>query len=109
MRIPARHAPIVFGALLSAIMVAIVTAFVLATSQGIGAGFIPDVLNLDILDDVIQVQDEDAAETTRRMAKLEGLSVRFRSKAINGPGGQQALIEDPSGNLIEIFQPREPE
>jgi hypothetical protein len=39
MRIPVRFAPIVFGALLSAIMVAIVSAFVLATSQGIHAGF----------------------------------------------------------------------
>ena len=39
MRIPARFAPILFGALLSAIMVAIVSAFVLATTQGIHAGF----------------------------------------------------------------------
>jgi hypothetical protein len=39
MRIPARFAPIVFGGLLSAVMVAIVSAFVLATSQGVHAGF----------------------------------------------------------------------
>ena len=39
MRIPARHAPVLFGALLSAIMVAIVSAFVLVTTQGIHAGF----------------------------------------------------------------------
>ncbi len=39
MRIPARFAPIVFGALLSAIMVAIVSAFVLATARGIDPGF----------------------------------------------------------------------
>jgi len=39
MRIPARYSPILFGALLSAVMVAIVSAFVLATSRGIGAGF----------------------------------------------------------------------
>jgi hypothetical protein len=39
MRIPARFAPIVFGALLSAIMVAIVSAFVIATTQGVHAGF----------------------------------------------------------------------
>ena len=38
MRIPARHAPILFGALLSAIMVGIVSAFVLATTQGIHPG-----------------------------------------------------------------------
>ena len=40
MRIPARYSPILFGALLSAIMVAIVSAFVLATSQGLHAGFV---------------------------------------------------------------------
>ena len=40
MRIPARFSPIVFGALLSAVMVAIVSAFVLATSRGIDSGFL---------------------------------------------------------------------
>ena len=40
MRIPARFAPILFGGLLSVIMVAIVSAFVLATSQGIQSGFV---------------------------------------------------------------------
>lgn len=39
MRVPSRFAPLVFGALLSAIMVAIVSAFVLATAQGIDPGF----------------------------------------------------------------------
>jgi hypothetical protein len=39
MRIPARYSPILFGALLSAVMVAIVSAFVLATSRGLDAGF----------------------------------------------------------------------
>lgn len=39
MRLPSRYAPLLFGALLSAIMVAIVSAFVLATSQGLHAGF----------------------------------------------------------------------
>jgi hypothetical protein len=39
MRLPARYAPILFGALLSAIMVAIVSAFVLATTEGLHAGF----------------------------------------------------------------------
>ncbi len=40
MRIPARYAPILFGALLSGLMVMLVSAFVLATSQGIGPGFL---------------------------------------------------------------------
>jgi len=42
MRIPSRHAPLLFGALLSAIMVAIVSAFVLATTRGMHAGFAAD-------------------------------------------------------------------
>jgi len=41
--------------------------------EGIGAGFIPEVLNLDILDEVIQVSDSDAVTTARRLARQEGL------------------------------------
>ena len=44
MRIPVRFAPIVFGALLSAIMVALVSAFVLATTQGFHSGFVMEWL-----------------------------------------------------------------
>ena len=51
---------------------------------------------------VIPVKDIEAT-----VAKLEGLGVKFRAKPIKGPGGQQALVEDPSGNPIEIFQPQE--
>jgi len=43
--------------------------------QGIGAGFVPDVLNTDVYDDVIQVRYEDAVETTRKLAKFEGIFV----------------------------------
>jgi catechol 2,3-dioxygenase-like lactoylglutathione lyase family enzyme len=41
--------------------------------------------------------------------KLERIGVTFRTKPIQGPGGRQALVEDPSGNPIEIFQPGEGE
>lgn len=51
----------------------------------------------------IVLEVEDIAAT---VAKLEALGVKFRTKPIKGPGGQQALIEDPSGNPVEIFQPR---
>jgi cysteine synthase A len=41
--------------------------------QGIGAGFVPTVLNRDILDEVIAVDDEDALETARLVARTEGV------------------------------------
>jgi cysteine synthase len=49
--------------------------------QGIGAGFIPAVLNREILDEVIPVSDEDAAICTRRLAAQEGLLVGISSGA----------------------------
>lgn len=51
---------------------------------------------------VLPVKDIGAA-----VAELEAQGVRFRAKPIKGPGGQQALVEDPSGNPIELFQPQE--
>ncbi|HEX9779654.1 MAG TPA: cysteine synthase A [bacterium] len=49
--------------------------------QGIGAGFVPEVLNRDIIDDIIQVTDQDAFETSRQLAKREGLLVGISSGA----------------------------
>ena len=37
--------------------------------------------------------------------RLEAAGVSFRSEPVSGPGGQQVLIQDPAGNLIELFQP----
>jgi catechol 2,3-dioxygenase-like lactoylglutathione lyase family enzyme len=50
---------------------------------------------------VLEVKDIHAT-----VAKLEASGFKFRAKPIKGPGGQQALVEDPSGNPVEIFQPR---
>ncbi|MFX0012170.1 MAG: cysteine synthase A [Candidatus Hermodarchaeota archaeon] len=50
--------------------------------QGIGAGFIPEVLNTTIYDDVIQVSYEDAIETARKLAKMEGIFSGISSGAI---------------------------
>ena len=49
--------------------------------QGIGAGFIPDVLNRDIIDEIITVYDSDAFKTSRRLAKEEGLFVGISAGA----------------------------
>jgi len=49
--------------------------------QGIGAGFVPDVLKLDLVDEVIAVKDEDAIEMARQMARIEGLLVGISAGA----------------------------
>ena len=49
--------------------------------QGIGAGFIPDVLNTGIYNEIIQVKYEDAAETARKLTKLEGIFVGISAGA----------------------------
>jgi len=43
------------------------------------------------------------------IAKLKSAGGRFRNEAVQGTGGKQILLEDPSGNLIELFQPNTPD
>ena len=50
----------------------------------------------------IQLIVSDIASEVER---LRAAGVRFRNEIVKGPGGQQVLVEDPAGNLIEIFQP----
>ena len=52
------------------------------------------------------VEVTDLAETVER---LSNAGVRFRSDITQGVGGNQALVEDPSGNPVELFQPLRPE
>ncbi len=75
------------------------------TIQGIGAGFIPDVLNLDIIDEVICVADEDAAETTRRLARLEGLMCGISCGAATWAALQVARREENRGKVIVVVLP----
>jgi cysteine synthase A len=49
--------------------------------QGIGAGFVPDVLNRDVVDRIIQVEDADAYDTSRKIAKGEGIFTGISSGA----------------------------
>jgi cysteine synthase A len=73
--------------------------------QGIGAGFIPDVLNTKIYDEVIRVTDDDAMETARRMAKEEGLLVGISSGAATWAAIQLARRPENEGKLIVVIIP----
>ena len=73
--------------------------------QGIGAGFVPDVLNVNIYDEIIRVKDEDAMQTARRMAREEGLLVGISSGAATWAALQVALREENAGKLIVVIIP----
>ncbi len=75
------------------------------TIQGIGAGFIPDVLNVDVIDDVVLVQDEDAMETTRRLAKLEGFMCGISCGAAAWAALRLARREENRDKLIVAILP----
>ena len=45
------------------------------------------------------------ADLDSEVARLKGAGVHFRNDVVSGPGGRQILVEDPSGNVIELFQP----
>jgi cysteine synthase A len=73
--------------------------------QGIGAGFIPLVLNTQIYSEIIRVKDEDALVTARRMAKEEGLLVGISSGAATWAALQVAKRTDNAGKLIVVIIP----
>ena len=73
--------------------------------QGIGAGFVPDVLRMDLVDEVIQVSNEDAAKTARRLAKEEGLFVGISSGAAVWAAIEIAKKKENKGKLIVVILP----
>ena len=75
------------------------------TIQGIGAGFIPDILNLNVIDEVIKVDDEDAMETTRQMAKREGLMCGISCGAAAWGALQMAKRQENAGKMIVVVLP----
>jgi cysteine synthase A len=73
--------------------------------QGIGAGFVPDVLNTKIYDEVIRVKNDDAFEIARRMAREEGLLVGISSGAATWAALQVACRPENVGKLIVVIIP----
>jgi cysteine synthase len=73
--------------------------------QGIGAGFVPSVLNLEILDEVIQVDDEDAIETARQLARREGVLAGISAGAAVWAALQVAARPELIGARIATILP----
>jgi cysteine synthase A len=73
--------------------------------QGIGAGFVPKVLDMSIIDEIIQVTNEDAFDATREVAKSDGLLVGISSGSVIHAATVLAKREENKGKNIVILLP----
>jgi cysteine synthase A len=73
--------------------------------QGIGAGFIPDVLRLDLVDEIIKVDGDDAAVTAKRLAREEGILAGISSGAATYAALQVASRGEMIGKMIVVILP----
>jgi len=73
--------------------------------QGIGAGFVPEVLNVEIIDEIIQVSNDDAMEVTRELAVKEGILVGVSSGAAMWAAMQLSQRPENEGKTIVVILP----
>ncbi len=73
--------------------------------QGIGAGFVPKVLNRDVLDEVIPVDDEDALDTARRLSRSEGVLAGISAVAAVWAAVQVGCRPEFEGKRIVVVMP----
>jgi cysteine synthase A len=73
--------------------------------QGIGAGFVPEVLNTKLIDEVLLVSNEEAIETARKLAALDGIPVGISSGAALACAMRVAKREDMKGRTVVTVLP----
>jgi cysteine synthase A len=73
--------------------------------QGIGAGFIPEVLRMDLIDEVIRVSNENAGKFTRRLALEEGVLAGISSGAAVWASIEVAMRQENEGKMIVVILP----
>ncbi len=73
--------------------------------QGIGAGFVPQVLNVNIIDEIIQVSNEDAVETAQKLAAKEGILAGISSGAAMWAAVQVSQRDECRGKIIVVILP----
>jgi cysteine synthase len=73
--------------------------------QGIGAGFVPEVLDTSLIDEIVKVSDEDAGRTARELAKKEGILAGISSGAATWAALQVASRPESEGTLIVVVIP----
>lgn len=73
--------------------------------QGLGANFIPEVLNMKLLDEIIKVRNEDAFDTARKLASIEGLMVGISSGAAVSAAVHLAKRKENAGKMIVVILP----
>ena len=73
--------------------------------QGIGAGFVPEILDVKLIDEIIKITNEDAIATARKVARQEGIPVGISSGAIISAALQVAARKENQGKTVVCFAP----